>query len=692
MHLAMTKHRYTTVLLTLVLLISAALRLYGLRWDDDLDGYPHPDERHLANTMSRLTIPSPIDWELLLNDPDRSPLNPRKLVPGTDEHYDLAYGTLPVYLYRGAAFLLAQISGHAELDAYSFYRVIGRAITALFAVLTVLWVYLIGRRTFGAAVGLLGAALLATCVLHVQLSHFMTVDLIMSALLTAGLLVAVRFAQGGRTADAFGMGLLMGLGMAAKFNGITVIAGIAAAYAVAWLGGKRTLKDLLSYCLPLTFIGWTLAFGLFEYYAIRDPYTYVGAIGVQARMVSGETDWPYTRQYVNTAPYLFQLRNLVAWGMGWPLGMAAVGGVAVSLVGLATELWEKRKPRRTADHPRHRGHGEEERELGALRAYSENAPAPVSGASAVSSVAVNADELHPPVHRNSVVKLQDALRRWADDPRRAGTLVLLGWAVPFFAYTARLEVKFLRYMLPLTPVLCLFAADLLWRLGGLISEAAPRRALVVLRWVLAILVLLPTALWALAYMRVYAQEHPWQAASRWFYRNAPPGSTYTWEAWGDPLPTNLPGLNLYREKFGFRDVWMHIYHDMPPQDKLWHIAESLRQADYVVLSTPRLYLSVTRLPWRYPVEIRYYELLFSEQLGYELAAKFTARPGLGPWEIDDLSADQSFYDYEHPLVLIYLKTRDLSDEEWHALFAEQLKAEPELTREGDDPPVQLPIP
>ena len=299
--------------------------------------------------------------------------------------------------------------------------------------------------------------------------------------------------------------------------------------------------------------------------------------------------------------------------------------------------------------------------------------------------------------RTSVVGLPNALQRWADDPRRAGTLVLLGWAVPFFIYTAQLEVKFLRYMLPLTPVLCLFAAELLWRLGGLLAETPQTgkplgRALGAARWTLIATVLLPTALWALAYMRVYAQEHPWQAASRWFYENAPPGSTYTWEAWGDPLPANLPSLNLYREKFGYRDVWMHIYHDLPPETKLAHIADSLRQADYVVLSTPRLYLSVARLPWRYPIEIRYYELLFQERLGYELVFKVTALPGLGPWEIDDLDADQSFFDYDHPPVLIYLKTRDLSDQEWYALFEKQLQVEPQLTREGSDPPVPLPIP
>jgi hypothetical protein len=276
---------------------------------------------------------------------------------------------------------------------------------------------------------------------------------------------------------------------------------------------------------------------------------------------------------------------------------------------------------------------------------------------------------------------------WFADPWHAGAMVMLGWAIPYFAYTARLEVKFLRYMLPLTPVLCLFAAYVLWQLGG-----ARRRGRVVLRWVPSSVVLLPTVLWALAYTRVYAQEHPWQAASRWFYDNAPPGSTYTWEMWGDPLPTDLPDQGYYRHERGYGDVSMHIYHDLPPQDKLRHIADSLREADYVVLSTPRLYLSVARLPWRYPVEVRYYHLLFTGQLGYELVARFTALPGLGPIEVDDLGADQSFYDYDHPLVLIYRKARDLTDQEWEALFAEALAADPQVTRQGDEPPVPLPIP
>lgn len=653
----MLKKKQVFIPFTIILLFAAGFRLYGLKWDDTLTGYPHPDERHLANTMARISLhpggakDAPVDWRLL-NDPGYSPLNPRRLIPGQEqEHYDLAYGTLPVYLYRFAAVMLAELTGKTELDSYRFYGMIGRSITVVFSLLSVYWVFLIGKRTFDECTALLAAAFVATCVLHIQLSHFMTVDLLMSAFMTVGLLACVRFAQSAHMGDAVMMGLALGLSMACKFNGITLGAGIAASYIIAGLAGKRRLIELLAYCVPLTLLWWALAFGAFEYFALRDPYTYIHAIGVQAKMVSGETDWPYTRQYINTAPYLFQLENLVLWGMGGGLGGAAILGIVWSIL----------------DH--------------------------------VAALVLRRNEKHP------IKRTKGWIARWLNHPGRAGVLVLLGWALPFFAYTARLEVKFLRYMLPLTPVLCLFAADILIRLGGflharwrhLAKKHAPTRgpgvfAALLVRWALPMIVLLAALAWSVAYMRVYAQEHPWQAASRWFYANAPKGSVYTWEAWGDPLPVDLPAFELYRQNYGYRDVWMHPYHDFSPVEGLEHLANSLREADYVILSTPRIYLSVTRLPWRYPVIIRYYELLFAEQLGFKLEAKFTAYPGFGQIEINDLKADQSFFDYEHPLVLIFGKTRDLTALEWQTLFTEQLQVTPRTTREGDEPPVKLAIP
>ena len=48
-------------------------------------------------------------------------------------------------------------------------------------------------------------------------------------------------------------------------------------------------------------------------------------------------------------------------------------------------------------------------------------------------------------------------KRRETDP---GEAVLLAWALPFFIVTGSFQVKFLRYLLPLTPLLAIYAAGI----------------------------------------------------------------------------------------------------------------------------------------------------------------------------------------------------------------------------------------
>jgi hypothetical protein len=52
----------------------------------------------------------------------------------------------------------------------------------------------------------------------------------------------------------------------------------------------------------------------------------------EAATQSGQGDLPYTRQYIGTVPVLYQLEQLVLWGMGVIPGLVAVIGFAVALV------------------------------------------------------------------------------------------------------------------------------------------------------------------------------------------------------------------------------------------------------------------------------------------------------------------------------------------------------------------------
>ena len=53
-------------------------------------------------------------------------------------------------------------------------------------------------------------------------------------------------------------------------------------------------------------------------------------------------DVPYTRQFVGTAPYFFQLRNLVDYGLGEPLGLLGIAGLLGFLI-FAVQRWRSRR-------------------------------------------------------------------------------------------------------------------------------------------------------------------------------------------------------------------------------------------------------------------------------------------------------------------------------------------------------------
>ncbi|NLS76614.1 MAG: tetratricopeptide repeat protein [Chloroflexi bacterium] len=649
------------VALAIILLCAGALRIYGLGWDADFGAYPHPDERHLANTMGRISLPWPPDWRNLA-DPDVSTLNPRRINPADGGHYDLAYGTLPIYIYRATTAALRWL-GYPQFDTYDGYFVVGRAVTVVFALITVVLAYAIGAALFGPGAGLLGAAFLAFSVTHIQLSHFMTVDLALAMFATGALCWGLRLARRGGWRNALLLGLSLGGAMACKVSGATTLAAVVVSLLLWALGpaAKRVRRPWLHGLryVFLVLLGALLIYGVFEFYVFLDPQTYLAALANQSEMVSGANDWPFTRQYINTLPYLYHLGNLGRWGLGWPLGIAAFAGV---IAAAALIVWTLLRPRGA----------------GGLNWW----------------------------HR--------AMHALYYDDRLRGMAVLLGWVLPYLAVVGRYEVKFMRYMLPLVPALCVLGAWLVLGVARLlgrwgrdlaarpwvqahltadrqVSPSVAERFSRVVSTLTVVAILLPTLVWALAFMSIYAKPHTWHDASRWLYANAPRGSTVSAEAWDDALPVDLALEGFNRSRLA-GNVTFDIYHDMAPEAKLQHLIQTMQRSDYIVLATPRLYGAIRRLPWRYPVELKYYELLFTERLGFELAHTAMSYPSIWGLTFVDDAADESFSVYDHPKVLIYQKVRDLPEQEIRGLFGDVLNAAPAVTRMGSDAPVVLPVP
>jgi len=255
-----------------------------------------------------------------------------------------------------------------------------------------------------------------------------------------------------------------------------------------------------------------------------------------------------------------------------------------------------------------------------------------------------------------------------------GELLSLAWLVFYFGPTGLFLAKFMRYMAPVVPFLSLFGAGLIvalwrWQMPALPGLRQPSmllsRATAV---VLAALVLAGAGFWSLAFVNgVYGSEHTWITFSRWVYQNVPNGACIAFEHWDDRLPTNLPEPDAYPEAHQYNQPQLPMYDD-DTQQKYEYLRSTLTNCDYIALATNRLWRTIPKLPERYPMSARFYQALFSGELGFALIHSDETPPRLGPIKVDDQSADESFTVYDHPKPMLFKKVRQLSPAEWDALL------------------------
>jgi hypothetical protein len=270
-----------------------------------------------------------------------------------------------------------------------------------------------------------------------------------------------------------------------------------------------------------------------------------------------------------------------------------------------------------------------------------------------------------------------AHRNWAE------ALLLVGGGV-YFASIAFWEIKWVRYLIPMSPYLCLFAIAFVEWIGDRFGSATKRETSLGVRARVATLslLLISAAFGGFALSTIYRSEHTQIQASRWIYENAPPGSRIGIEETAIAMPLPLPGRPRPAE--AYQVVKMDTMADVSSAEAAAQLRAALNQADYLVLDATQAARTVPRLPWRYPVQIRYYELLFGGKLGFSPALVAKSYPRLFGIEIPDDGGwvDASFMDSSHPPIWVFHKERTLSDDEWAALFAEAVSKPSVATRQA----------
>lgn len=226
------------------------------------------------------------------------------------------------------------------------------------------------------------------------------------------------------------------------------------------------------------------------------------------------------------------------------------------------------------------------------------------------------------------------------------------FGIVYAVYVGGWHTKFIRYLIPLLPIMHLLSA---WFLGELWRKKFGRY--------LVLVILVITIGWTILFASIYFREHPRIEASKWIFQNVPARSTILTEHWDDGLPIHMRGTDITR--YTIDDMELYQPDSIT---KTREIAEQLAGADYVAISSRRLIDSVGKDQELFPVFSNYYKLLFTGQLGYQQVASFHNYPRLFGLVINDDVSEESFQTYDHPSVWIFRNTQQKSAEDIYKII------------------------
>src|SRR6185369_7306358 len=136
------------------------------------------------------------------------------------------------------------------------------------------------------------------------------------------------------------IGLLLGLALATKISAVVIIISIGASLVLDFLllfikqphkphhylpHLPKFLKQLIGFGI-IIFLVTTITFLFFEPYAFIDFKNFWLQTMQQSAMTHNAFTFPYTLQYVNKIPYLYEFKNIFLYGLGPILGILAFGG------------------------------------------------------------------------------------------------------------------------------------------------------------------------------------------------------------------------------------------------------------------------------------------------------------------------------------------------------------------------------
>ena len=687
--------------LAVILLAALLLRVAGLDWDK---GHGiHPDERFLRMVLNDIQWPKSIGEYF---NSAVSPLNPR------NKNFTFwVYGEFPLFLVRRLGDLLHK-AGYGQI------HLVGRAASALIDVGSVLILYFLGKRLYSKKVGLIAAGLLAFTALDIQLSHFFAVDTFAAFFVTLGLLVAVIAAEQGKWWQFLLLGAVTGAAMASKIS-MSVFGAVAG---LAWLIYATRARDKEAWVersllrLGLLGLGLVLSFRILQPYAFSGPGFLNFSLSPQflanmkeARTYqTGEADPPWGFQWADRTPYLFPLYNIILFGMGVPMALAAWGGwvvagwqmlarkkavhllpwawiailfayqagqfvksvryfipiyPALALFAGFLLVWLYEEAKKRAERAR-------------LAAAAVGALVVLSTALYGIGFAGIYTRPHPRMAATEWVYENVPMAATLHYKTADGTVRHYQLGIPHGQqFTPGAPAVYVPFSLPEPGEIVDITVNQLRSDAG--SDAASTFHVAVAREMWSQDELVGTELTGRfpAASDGSGQAYRFALSALNMAKNVrylalfsvteggmlvAESSTIVEETYDDPkVPFNAEGRDPFRN---YDIPEMRVYDD-ENAEKLRHFQDLLTQADYFCLTSQRGYESIPRLAARFPMATKFYELLFAGKMGFRLIGEFTSYPTVLGLAFNDDNSEEAFTVYDHAKVLLFQKVEPLTAEQ-----------------------------
>ncbi len=339
-----TTRKSTAVLLLFIIGVSLFLRINGINWDNG--NFFHPDERSIlmrVDCMYRILgeLPGYLSCMRefpsqesglpslgILLDAEKSPLNP---------HW-FPLGGFILYLLLAVKM---GISLFFAIDLVSL-SMIGRFLAATADIASLVLVFILGKRLYGKTWGLLAAAIVGFSVINIQISHFYRPEPFLNLFLLGSFWQMFQLVNKLRYRNSALLGGFIGLALATKITSLPIFLPVCAIYAYHLInhlyarrfiaGSKANITKGLAYHICI-FLGFTVGiFVLLNPYAILSFNEFLGWILREGDIVRTAGLVPYTTQYIDSTPFLYEIRQLSLWGLGLPIGIVCWLGLIAAII------------------------------------------------------------------------------------------------------------------------------------------------------------------------------------------------------------------------------------------------------------------------------------------------------------------------------------------------------------------------